>query len=144
MAGHVSKASDVYAFGVLLFEIVTGRRAYAGVPIPLLPHEVAVRGLRPEWPEGLPPECEPIRKLAAACWAQEPQSRCVLKMTYIWILSRYLFWVAIFGNGGAACWAQEPQSRCVADMCRALIFREWGAGCLGPGATEEVCWNRTS
>jgi hypothetical protein len=23
----------------------------------------------------LPPECEPIRKLAAACQAQEPQSR---------------------------------------------------------------------
>eukprot|EP00775_Hariotina_reticulata_P007113 gene7113-7327_t len=28
MAGHVSKASDVYAFGILLFEVITSQRAY--------------------------------------------------------------------------------------------------------------------
>lgn len=30
MAGRVSKASDVYAFGVLMYEIISGQRAYAG------------------------------------------------------------------------------------------------------------------
>jgi serine/threonine protein kinase len=30
MAGHASKASDVYAFGILLFEVITGQRAYPG------------------------------------------------------------------------------------------------------------------
>lgn len=79
MAGHVSKASDVYAFGIMLYEIVTGRRAYASVPIPLLPHEVAMRGLRPEWPQHLPLECAGIQRLAEACWAQEPQSRWALR-----------------------------------------------------------------
>ena len=77
MAGHVSKASDVYAYGVLLYEVITSRRAYVGIPVPLLPHEVAVKGLRPEWPEGLPVGSRDLKKLAQACWAQKPQERCV-------------------------------------------------------------------
>jgi serine/threonine protein kinase len=76
-AGHISKASDVFAYGVLLFEIMTGQRAYAGVPIPLLPHEVAVQGLRPQWPPGMPPGCRDLRRLAESCWAHNPQDRCV-------------------------------------------------------------------
>eukprot|EP00775_Hariotina_reticulata_P008079 gene8079-8273_t len=75
MAGRVSKASDVYAYGILLYEVVTGQRAYAGVPIPLLPHEVARQRLRPQWPPGLPPGCKDLCRLAEACWAQEPQDR---------------------------------------------------------------------
>ncbi|WIA15154.1 hypothetical protein OEZ85_001840 [Tetradesmus obliquus] len=75
LSGHVSKASDVYAFGILLFEMLTGQRAYAGVPIPLLPHEVARQGLRPAWPANLPPGCRDLQRLAEACWAQQPQDR---------------------------------------------------------------------
>ena len=33
MSGHVSKASDVYAFGILLHELISGQRAYAGAPV---------------------------------------------------------------------------------------------------------------
>jgi serine/threonine protein kinase len=76
LSGHVSKASDVYAYGILLFETLTGQRAYAGVPIPLLPHEVARQGLRPSWPANLPPGCRDLQRLAEACWAQQPQDRC--------------------------------------------------------------------
>jgi hypothetical protein len=47
----------------------------AGVPIPLLPHEVAVKGLRPKWPSSLPPQYRDLQALAEACWAQEPQAR---------------------------------------------------------------------
>lgn len=75
MSGHVSKASDVYAFGILLYELVTGLRAYAGVPVPLLPHEVAMGKLRPTWPDGLPSCCSVLRQLAESCWAQEPGNR---------------------------------------------------------------------
>jgi len=75
MSGHVSKASDIYAFGILLHELISGQRAYSGVPIPLLPHEVAVKGLRPHWPADLPEEYSGLRALAEACWAQVPQDR---------------------------------------------------------------------
>jgi len=74
-SGHVSKASDVYAYGILLYEVLTGHRAYAGVPVPLLPHEVAVQGLRPTWPPGMPAAYSALRALAEACWEHQPQHR---------------------------------------------------------------------
>lgn len=77
MAGHVSKASDVYAYGILLYELITGQCAYAGVPVLLLPHEVALQGLRPEWPRNMPAESSMLCDLAEACWQHKPQDRCV-------------------------------------------------------------------
>lgn len=73
--GHISKASDVCAYGVLLFELITGQRAFAGTPTPLLAHAVAVGGLRPVWPAGVARELRPLCRLAEACWAQEPAGR---------------------------------------------------------------------
>ncbi|WIA35332.1 hypothetical protein OEZ86_003786 [Tetradesmus obliquus] len=87
LSGHVSKASDVYAFGILLFEMLTGQRAYAGVPIPLLPHEVARQGLRPAWPANLPPGCRDLQRLAEACWVQQPQDRPCLQEVFEWLAS---------------------------------------------------------
>jgi serine/threonine protein kinase len=76
LSGRVSKASDVYSFGVCVYELVTGLRAFAGVPLPLLPHEVAVAGLRPEWPAELGPGYTRLQAMAAACCAQEARVRC--------------------------------------------------------------------
>jgi hypothetical protein len=49
---------------------------HAGVPLPLLPHEVAVKGLRPEWSQDLPAFFRPLQQLAEACWVHTPEDRC--------------------------------------------------------------------
>lgn len=75
LSGHVSKASDVYSFGILLYELVSSRRAFAGVPVALLPHEVAVEGARPIWPAGMGLGYKRLQAMAEACWDQDPQQR---------------------------------------------------------------------
>eukprot|EP00878_Enallax_costatus_P015326 GHUV01016052.1.p1 GENE.GHUV01016052.1~~GHUV01016052.1.p1 ORF type:complete len:281 (+),score=98.67 GHUV01016052.1:286-1128(+) len=70
--GHASKSSDVYAYGILLWELATGRRPYSGTPVGMLAHKVAQQGWRPAWPGG----CSlPVQMLTEACWAQDPAVR---------------------------------------------------------------------
>ncbi|KAG2499269.1 hypothetical protein HYH03_002847 [Edaphochlamys debaryana] len=47
MRGEMRPAADVYAFGVLLWELCSGRRAYAGMSPGEVVQAVALRGLRP-------------------------------------------------------------------------------------------------
>jgi serine/threonine protein kinase len=70
--GRASKASDVYAYGILLWELSTGRRPYSGTPVGMLAHKVAQQGWRPAWPGGC---CLPVQTLTEACWAHDPAAR---------------------------------------------------------------------
>ncbi|KAI8468110.1 MAG: kinase-like domain-containing protein [Monoraphidium minutum] len=70
--GRISKAGDVYSFGVTLWELFTAGSAYQGVPRALIGHQVAVLGLRPPLPPFTPAE---FRALVEACWAPQPEKR---------------------------------------------------------------------
>ncbi|KAI8472601.1 MAG: hypothetical protein J3K34DRAFT_457740 [Monoraphidium minutum] len=70
-----TKASDVYAFGILLFEILTGERPYAGIHNALLGHAVVASRKRPAWPSAMGPEFREAKALAEECWQHHPHAR---------------------------------------------------------------------
>eukprot|EP00198_Chlamydomonas_reinhardtii_P011654 XP_001700991.1 predicted protein [Chlamydomonas reinhardtii] len=70
--GQVSKAADVYAFGVTLWEMFTGGHPYKGVPGALLGHTISREGKRPVFPLGTPAA---FKDLAERCWAPDPGQR---------------------------------------------------------------------
>ncbi|KAI8476186.1 MAG: kinase-like domain-containing protein [Monoraphidium minutum] len=65
LQGRLSKAGA-------LWELFTAGHAFDGMPLALLGHRVAVRGMRPVFPAGTPPD---YRQLAAACWAADAEER---------------------------------------------------------------------
>ncbi|KAF5828817.1 kinase-like domain-containing protein [Dunaliella salina] len=72
LEGRVSKAADMYAFGITLWELFTGGKPYQGVPRALLGHRVAKEGHRPALPVVMP---EGYKALLKRCWDQKPENR---------------------------------------------------------------------
>ncbi|GFH10260.1 mitogen-activated protein kinase kinase kinase MLT, partial [Haematococcus lacustris] len=72
LEGRVSKAADVYAFGITLWELSTAGHPFKGVPRALLGHQITREALRPLWPSVTPPG---FRALASQCWNHVADSR---------------------------------------------------------------------
>lgn len=74
ITGDARPASEVYSFGVLLLEMLTGAPAWAGLPPAGVVHQVAVLGRAPPAPlrGALPARAE---ALLALCLARDPGAR---------------------------------------------------------------------
>ena len=69
----VDKRTDVWAFGCLLFEMLAGRRAFAGETVSETMTAVLER--EPDWP-GLPEETpQTVRRLLRRCLEKDPHHR---------------------------------------------------------------------
>ena len=72
LSGRMSKAADVYAFGITLWEIITGSHPFVGEHRAHLGHAITVKALRPEFGIAVP---FAYKQLASECWAADPLLR---------------------------------------------------------------------
>ncbi|KXZ41174.1 hypothetical protein GPECTOR_691g831 [Gonium pectorale] len=70
--GIHGKPSDVYSFGMLLWEMLTGRRPYPKLNAVQIMMGISRNGMRPEWPDAEWPE---LCALGRRCLAAEPRER---------------------------------------------------------------------
>lgn len=78
LSGVLSKSADVYAFGVVLWEIYVGERPYSGMSHGQIIHQITA-GKALEFPRGTPSK---FSDLALKCMAKEPENR----LTFLQVL----------------------------------------------------------
>ncbi|GFR46705.1 hypothetical protein Agub_g8325 [Astrephomene gubernaculifera] len=72
ISGIISKATDVFAFGVLLWQMYTGLRPWAGMNHGQIIYNVGMKNVQLIFPPGTPPA---IADLSSSCTRTEPTKR---------------------------------------------------------------------
>jgi serine/threonine protein kinase len=67
------QASDIYSFGILMYEMLSGRQAWGGLSPFQIFYQVVEKQQALHWPEHIP---SPLRAVAQACLAFQPAQRC--------------------------------------------------------------------
>lgn len=70
--GRPTAEMDAYSFGILMWELFMGRRAFEGMDPEEICNRVCRTGRRPSFPPGAP---RAYADLAAACWSADPSER---------------------------------------------------------------------
>ncbi|KAK9823953.1 hypothetical protein WJX72_006631 [[Myrmecia] bisecta] len=71
-AGKLTRAADVYSFGMLMWELYMGKGLYEGMTVAQVFYMVVYEQHRPPIPDDMP---EGYRRLMCACWDQDPLAR---------------------------------------------------------------------
>jgi tRNA A-37 threonylcarbamoyl transferase component Bud32 len=72
VGSHVTTAVDSYSFGIVMWEMYTGKRVYQRMAKDLIIDHVYKNNNRPEYPPGTP---EQFQKLSVKCWQTDPNDR---------------------------------------------------------------------
>ena len=69
--GEYSKASDVYAFAIIVYELITKEKPFENFNFFQIPLKIS-KGYRPEFKNPVP---DVYRNLIESCWSQDPSKR---------------------------------------------------------------------
>jgi serine/threonine protein kinase len=68
-----STKSDVFSFGLILYELLVGKPAFSNEPVPMqYMYQVVIEKARPCIPDSVLPE---VRQLIEDCWSDDPNTR---------------------------------------------------------------------
>ncbi|GAX83871.1 hypothetical protein CEUSTIGMA_g11296.t1 [Chlamydomonas eustigma] len=69
---NMCKKSDIYSWGIILYQVVTSTEPYKDIPSGVIVSGVTAGKLRPKWPKGHLPE---LQQLYEKCVLQDPDAR---------------------------------------------------------------------
>jgi len=143
---HVNKATDIWAFGVVLYELLTGKQAFQGEDVADI--LATVVKMEPDWkllPEATPPA---IRTLLRRCLRKDRRQRLQDAIDARIEIDDGLAWIAEGGSqavpqGGTAAAVPQRKSRerllaAVAAIAIVLAAAGWGAFAYFRPAPEEA------
>jgi eukaryotic-like serine/threonine-protein kinase len=117
----VDRRADIWAFGVVLYEMLTGRPCFGGASVPEL--MASVMKDRPDFdalPDGVPP---PLRRLLTRCLEKDPRKRldsmCAVRFDIDDAVSAPAAGAAAASKRGAERWRAMPWAIAVAAVLAA-------------------------